>query len=308
MPHRHAPRLAGIILALLAPAAGCIVSGGGNDPGPAFVSGAGGTGTSAYGGTYGTVRADASGAAGATRDAGAAGTDGATRDAGAASDAGADGSASKSLACTVGATGTFTFAWSLEDGAGAPSTCDAVAGQTVDIDIVNLSTGAEASTTVPCAALAATSCAMQAGGYSLSMKLRNAAGTVLAEITAPTLLLVNGRATPVASLPFQVGGADAASGRGVALTWAIEQVDTKASETCAAAGAMTVRVVVGTKHFDLPCADGKGRTTALPPGASPVTLHLLDAQGADLSVTQTMTISVGAGQLVFLGDVVFDVI
>jgi hypothetical protein len=69
-----------------------------------------------------------------------------------------------------------------------------------------------------------------------------------------------------------------------------------------------VRLTAGTKTFDFPCTDGKGRTSIIAPGDYPVKLRLIDAQGGDISVTQSMTINVGAGQLVFLGDVWFGVV
>jgi hypothetical protein len=283
---------AGIAVALLVPAAACTDNGYTGDPGPAFLSGTAGTGTSGYAGT------GVSGHAGTTGYAGAPGAAGTT---------GAAGTGAKPAACTVGATGTFTMAWTIEDGMGMPSTCDGVAAKSVDIDVVSLATGAETHSTVPCAALAATTCALPAGDYSVSMKLR-ADTTLLAEIASPQLFIVNGQATPIASLPFRVGGPEAAMGRGLALTWSIANADTGAAQTCADAGAAKVRVAVGTKNFDLPCADGKGRTTALAPGDYPVTLRLIDSAAADISVTETMTIHVGAGQLVFLGDVPFDVL
>jgi hypothetical protein len=297
---------------------GCLSASQDGDPGPAFASGNGKYPPSGYG----YAGASGSGYAGATGPgtgaAGAAGgKDGGATDGGAtdgASDAPSDtgalgdaGTGSKAAACTVGATATFSVAWSLEDATGADSTCDGTGGKTVDVDVVNLKTGAEALSTVPCAALAATTCAMPAGDYSISLKLRDAGGDVLSEVFAPSLTLVDGQATGVASVPLQVGGPDAAKGRGFALTWSIDKVGTGAIESCAQAGAMTVRLLAGTTKFDLTCADGKGRTTAIAPGSYPVTLDLLTAAGAKLSETQTMTVTIGAGQLVFLGDVPFDV-
>jgi hypothetical protein len=290
---------------------------GQGDPGRAFSAGTGtyptytGTGhagASAYGGASG---AGGTGAAGSTQT-GTAGATGAS-DGGAvdapSSDAGtgADAKGPKPSACAVGATATFALAWSLEDATGADSTCDGVGGKTVDVDVVNATTGAEALTTIPCAALAATTCAMPAGTYSISMKLRDANENLLSEVFAPLMFLVDGQATAVTSLPLQVGGVDAAKGRGFALTWSIDKASTGAIETCAQAGATSVRLTAGATKFDLPCANGKGRTTALAPGSYPVMLDLLDASGATLSETQTMNVAITAGQLVFLGDVPFDI-
>jgi hypothetical protein len=181
-----------------------------------------------------------------------------------------------------------------------------VGGATVDIDVIDLTTGAETSATFPCAAMAATTCAMPGGSYSISMKLRDQNGGLLSDVFAPLLFLVDGKNTPVASLPLQVGG-DTTKGRGFALTWSIEKQSTQAIESCAEASAATVELRAGTMKFDLPCGASKGRTTAIAPGSYAITLDLLDAKAGKLSETQTMTIAIGAGQLVFLGDVPFDV-
>jgi hypothetical protein len=316
----HPRWLAWTALALGALGPLACTNGQSGDPGRAFSSGTGtyptytGTGhagASAYGGASGAGTAGGTGAAGSTQ-IGTAGAPGAS-DGGAvdapSSDAGtgADAKGPKPAACAVGATATFALAWSLEDATGADSTCDGVGGKTVDVDVVNATTGAEALTTFPCAALAATTCAMPAGTYSISMKLRDANENLLSEVFAPLMFLVDGQATAVTSWPLQVGGVDAAKGRGFALTWSIDKASTGAIETCAQAGATSVRLTAGTTKFDLPCANGKGRTTALAPDSYPVMLDLLDASGATLSETQTMNVAIAAGQLVFLGDVPFDI-
>ncbi|HVU50858.1 MAG TPA: hypothetical protein VHL80_09235 [Polyangia bacterium] len=290
----------------------------GGDPGRDFQNGTGsypvGGGTG-YGGRRGTGYAGANGgSAGAYGAAGSIGADGgagagATDGGGAgasSSDGGGDAKSSVPAACVVGASATFSLAWSLEDSTGADSSCDGVGGKTVDVDVVNAATGAEALATIPCAALAATTCAMPAGKYSISMKLRDAAGNVLSEVVAPLMFLVDGQNTAVTSLPLQVGG-DTTKGRGFAATWSIDQVTTHAIESCAQAGAASVRLSVGATTFDLPCDDGKGRTTAVAPGTYVLKLDLIDAAMATLSETQTMNVSIAAGQLVFLGDVPFDV-
>ncbi|HEY2731176.1 MAG TPA: hypothetical protein VGK52_14640 [Polyangia bacterium] len=282
---------------------GCLDAGQSGNPARGFSSGSGNRyPSSSYpaGTTTGSSR-DA-GADDITREGGAA--DGQATDAGTSSDVDAG---SMGTACAASGTATLSLAWSLEDATGATSTCDGVGGKTVDIDVVNLATNAEATSTVPCAALAATTCALPAGSHSVSMKLRDAAGVVLAEIVAPQLIVVSGQAATVPSLPLQVGGADAAKGRGFALTWSIDKKSTGAIESCTQAGAATIRLLAGATAFDLTCGDGKGRTTAIAPGTYAVTLDLLDAAGAKLSETQTMSLAIGAGQLLFLGDVPFDV-
>ena len=319
MLHR---RLALTGIALCALASACTDQATG-DPGRDFQAGTGnsyppqqGTG---YGGRHGTGyggSTGAAGAAGATAPDGAAGATASDGGAGAtasdggagaaASDGGGDTRTSAPAACVVGATATFSLAWSLEDATGADSTCDGVGGKTVDIDVVNASTGAEALATIPCGALAATTCGMPAGTYSISMKLRDAAGNVLTEIVAPLMFLDDNQNTAVTSLPFQVGG-DKTKGRGFAATWSIDKVGTGAIVSCAQAGAASVRLTAGQATFDLPCANGKGRTTAVAPGTYVVKLDLIDGSMTSLSETQTMNISIAANQLVFLGDVPFDV-
>jgi len=316
MPHPRWLAWTGIALGALAPLAGCLTSGQNGDPGAAFSS------DTSQNGPYGHAGAHGGGGYVGTSVAGHGATDAGAHEAGAhdANDAGAtegdasDGNAGdasvsetggRSLACTASATATFSFAWSLEDGAGADATCDGVGGRTVDLDVINLTTGAEALSTTPCMAKAAVTCAMPAGSYSVSMKLKDANGAVLSEVFAPRLFLVDGQATAVASLPLQVGGAGSTTGRGFALTWSIAKQSTGAILSCAQESASTVRLLAGTTMFDLPCTDGKGRTTTIAPGIYPVTLDLLDAKSAKLSETQTMTLAIAAGQLVYLGDVPF---
>ena len=298
MPHRRWLTLVGI--ALLAPVGGCTTDGPSGDPGAAF------SGHGSYPTHGGSGYAGTSGRAGGNGHAGGSGgelVDASTTP----TDAGASGDAdASSSACVAGATSTFSLAWSLEDATGAVSTCDGVGGKTVEVDVVNLTTGAEARATTSCAALALTTCGMSAGKYSLSLALRDATGAVLSEAFAPTLFLVAGQDTGVASLPLQVGG-DATKGRGFALTWSIDKVDTHAIVSCAQAGATTVRIHAGATPFDLTCTDGKGRTTVIAPGTYQVSLELLDGTGATLSATQTMSVAIGAARLVFLGDVPFDV-
>jgi hypothetical protein len=291
-----APRL-GLLLvvaAVLAPVAGCLVSGGSGDPASGFFAGSGGRTGSGYAGSYG------SGSAGSTR------SDGGARDATGTAGSGSTADGGKLLACQASATATFQVAWTLENAMGAATTCDAAGAQTVDVSAVNLITGARADSTVPCAALKATTCAMPAGDYSLSLTLRAASGASLSEIVAPVLSLTDNQITDLGSLPFETGG-DTTMGRGFALTWSIDDFASGATLTCADAGAQTVRVLAGTKTFDMTCAPGKGRTTAIAPGDYTVALRLLDGTGAELSVTNSMTLHVGAGQLVYLGEALFDV-
>jgi hypothetical protein len=276
----------GALLALgwLAPIAGCLSASTDGDPGAGFLTGAAGaTGAGAY-----TGAAGASAVAGAT---GAAGAGGAPQ------------------ACTTAATGAVQIAWTLEDAAGAGTTCAAVPDSgSVTVSVRNLDTGVDSGRLVGCEAMRAVTCALPPGNYALSMKLLGGKGSTLAEIVAPFVFVTAGETTDLGSLPFRTHVGAVTDGAGFALTWSIDAADTGAPLSCDEATAKTVRLKVGAQTFDLPCAAGMGRTTTVAPGSYPVSVILLDAQNMELSVTQTMTVTIGAGQLVFLGDVLFDVI
>ncbi len=236
-------------------------------------------------------------------------TDARPSDAGGSDTTSTDGP-STPAACTAGATGAFALAWTVAGPTGADggvATCDSVGGKDVAVDVINLVTGAESSTTVACDKLALTTCPLPRGSYAIALALRDAAGTTLSETIAPELVVENGQTAALGPLPFEVGGLAATMGRGFALTWSIENATSGAARTCAQAGAATVRVDTSGKTFDLPCAPGAGRSPALTAGEYSVKLSLLDALGAPLSVTGSMILRIKNGQLIFLGDAVFDV-
>ncbi len=93
----------------------------------------------------------------------------------------------------------------------------------------------------------------------------------------------------------------------ISLTWSLEQAGTTIAETCAQAGVATIRLVANAMNVDFKCGDGAGRTPALAAGTYAVSLHALDATGASVSDTSTMNVTVAAGQIVSLGEAVFDV-
>jgi hypothetical protein len=306
---------AAVAIGVLAPLGACFEAGSGA---PSSLLGDRQPPSSGAAGTWGGSAPDdggQDGGADARRDAPVretSATDAATdttNDARASDAVNADGPP-KPAACTTGATGAFSLAWTVAGPAGADggaATCASVGGKDVAVDVINLVTGAESSTTVACDGLALTTCPLPRGSYAIALALRDAAGGTLSEIIAPELVVENGQTAAVGPLPFEVGGLAATMGRGFALTWTIENPTLGAARTCAQAGAATVRVDASGKTFDLPCAPGAGRTPALTAGEYSVKLSLLDALGAPLSVTGSMILRIKNGQLIFLGGAVFDV-
>jgi hypothetical protein len=93
----------------------------------------------------------------------------------------------------------------------------------------------------------------------------------------------------------------------ISLTWTLEQAGTTIAETCPRAGVATIRLIANAMNVDFKCGDGAGRTPALAAGTYAVSLHALDATGAAVSDTSTMNVTIAAGQIVSLGNAVFDV-
>jgi len=93
----------------------------------------------------------------------------------------------------------------------------------------------------------------------------------------------------------------------ISLTWSLEQAGTTIAETCGQAGVATIRLIANGMNVDFKCGDGAGRTPPLAAGTYAVSLHALDATGVALSDTSTMNVTVAAGQIVSLGNAVFDV-
>jgi hypothetical protein len=306
---------AAVALGVLAPLGACFEDGSGSPSSllgdqPPRASGAAGTwgASSSFAGRDGGAATDAHGDA-PVPETGAsdATTDTGTRD---ATDATGTDGPSKPAACTTGATAAFSLAWTVAGPAGADggvATCDSVGGKVVDVAVVNLVTGAESSMAVACDKLALTTCPLPRGSYAVTLALHDAAGATISEIIAPELVVENGQTAALGPLPFEVGSLAASIGRGFALTWSIENATSGAGRTCVQAGAAVVRVDANSKTFDLPCAPGAGRTPALTAGEYSVKLSLLDALGAPLSVTGSMILRIKNGQLIFLGDAVFDV-
>ncbi|HTA17738.1 MAG TPA: hypothetical protein VK989_00515 [Polyangia bacterium] len=124
-------------------------------------------------------------------------------------------------------------------------------------------------------------------------------------------------ASPDGSAATEVGAAEAGTTEGgttavctvgaISLTWSLERAGTTIAETCAQAGVAKIRLVANTMNVDFQCDSGAGRTPALAAGTYAVSLHALDATGASVSDTSTMNVTVAAGQIVSLGEAVFDV-
>jgi hypothetical protein len=219
---------------------------------------------------------------------------------------GSGGQGGATSRCDASATPSFAVRWSLEDSAGQPTTCAAVGGATMDLDVLEVATSAVSHDTFPCEALAGTSAALAPGNYSVALRLRNSAGVVLSEAIAPTTYIVAPTCvTDLGLVPFEavVTAADPY----ITLSWTIDRVLTGAALSCADAHADKVVLGVGTTNYDWPCALGKGATAPLAPGSYDVSVKLIDATGTALSLTPTMPVAVSAGQLKALGTVIFDV-
>ena len=208
--------------------------------------------------------------------------------------------------CDANASPSFSVRWSLEDSTGQPTTCAAVGGATMDLDVLEVATSVVSHDTFPCDALAGTSAALTPGDYSVALRLRSSAGDVLSEAIAPTTYAVAaGCVTDLGLVPFEA--VVTAGNPYITLSWTIDRVLTGAALSCADAHADKVVLSAGTTTYDWPCAVGKGATAPLAPGSYDVNVKLLDATGTALSVTPTMPVAVSAGQLKALGTVIFDV-
>ena len=208
--------------------------------------------------------------------------------------------------CAADATPSFTVQWSLEDAVGEPTTCGAVGGATMDLDVLDVATSQVTHDTFACDAFAGTSAALPPGQYSVAMRLRDAAGVLLSEAIAPTTYTIaTGCVTDLGAVPFEA--VITASDPYITLSWSIDRVLSGAPLTCADAHADKVALDAGANTFTWPCATGKGATAPLAPGTYDVTIKLLDATGTPLSVTPTMPVTISAGQQKALGTVIFDV-
>jgi hypothetical protein len=208
--------------------------------------------------------------------------------------------------CDPGASPSFAVQWSLEDRARQPTTCAAVGGATMDLDVLEVASSQASHDTFPCDALAGTGAALAPGDYAVALRLRNSAGDVLSEAIAPTTYPVTaGCVTNLGLVPFEavVTAADPY----ITLSWNIDRVLTGATLSCADAHASKVVLTAGTTPYEWPCGAGKGATPPLAPGSYDVNVKLLDATGTALSLTPTMPVTLSAGQLKALGTVIFDV-
>ena len=208
--------------------------------------------------------------------------------------------------CDASATPSFAVQWSLEDGAGRPTTCAATGGASMDLDVLEVATSAVSHDTFPCTALAGASAALAPGNYSVALRLRDSAGQVLSEAIGPATYAIGaGCVTDLGLVPFEA--VVTASDPYITLSWTIDRVLTGAPLSCAGANADKVVLTAGATSYEWSCAIGKGATAPLAPGSYDVNVKLLDATGTALSVTPTMPVVVSAGQIKPLGTVIFDV-
>jgi hypothetical protein len=208
------------------------------------------------------------------------------------------------ISCSATAVPAFSVRWIIEDLDRHPTTCTAVGAATMDLDVLDVATSAVYHDTFACAAMAGVGSTLPAGDYSVAMRLRDAAGTLLSDAVAPTTLSIKaGCSTDLGSVPFDA--AVTTADQFIRLRWSIDRGGAPLS--CAQAQATTVELTAGTTDVRWPCADSLGATPSLAPGTYQVALKLLGPTGAALSVTPTAPLTITAGQANDIGDVIFDV-
>lgn len=208
--------------------------------------------------------------------------------------------------CSTTAPTAFSVEWTLEDTAHHPTTCTAVGGATVDLDVLNLATQVASHDTFPCDAMAGTSSTLDPGTYTVALRLYDANGVNLYEQIGEGMFTITASCTTDLGLaPFT--SPVIAPDQYISLSWSIDRLSSGAYLSCADAQASTVELDANDQTFQWPCTDKKGATKSLPPGTYNVTIKLLDATATPLSVTATMGVPIVAGQPNALGNVLFDV-
>jgi hypothetical protein len=225
---------------------------------------------------------------------------------GAGSGAGTGGDSGVVTTCSTTAPTAFAVEWAVEDTAHHPTTCTAVGGATVDLDVLNLATSIASHDTFPCDAMAGTSSTLDPGNYTVALRLYDANGVNLYEQIGEGMFAITaGCTTDLGLAPFfsPVITPD----QYISLSWSIDRPSNGAYLSCADAHASTVELDANDQTFQWPCTDGKGATKSLPPATYSVKIKLLDATGTVLSITPTMPVAVVAGKPNTLGNVLFDV-
>jgi len=129
--------------------------------------------------------------------------------------AGAGGNGGVNASCPGGSTSNFHVAWTIQDASGAPSSCDKVDATEMDLDLLNLDTHTDYHAVFACSAMAGATCALPPGSYSVAMRLRDANGTVLSELLAPTPISITaGQTTDLGVIPFASAQGKPAAGTG----------------------------------------------------------------------------------------------
>lgn len=208
--------------------------------------------------------------------------------------------------CSATAPTAFAVEWAVEDTAHHPTTCTAVGGATVDLDVLNLATSVASHDTFPCDAMAGTSSTLDPGNYTVALRLYDANGVNLYEQLGEGMFAITaGCTTDLGLAPFfsPVITPD----QYISLSWSIDRVSGGGYLSCADAHASTVELDANDQTFQWPCTDGKGATTSLSPATYSVKIKLLDETGTVLSITPTMPVTVTVGQANALGNVLFDV-
>jgi hypothetical protein len=219
---------------------------------------------------------------------------------------GLGGAGGGSANCSPTTAPVFTVKWTIEAVGGRPSSCAAVGGASMDLDVLNLATNVAYHDTFTCDAMSGVSSPLPAGQYSIAMRLRDAADNVISQADAPTAYTISANCfTDLGVVPFEA--VVTAPDQYLSLSWSVDKQATFAPLSCAQANAATVELDAGSLTFDWPCVSGRASTATIAPGSYAVTVKLLDPSGTVLSLTQSMTVNLRAGVPEDLGPVLFDV-
>jgi len=202
--------------------------------------------------------------------------------------------------CTATSTTSFTLTWSLVDLNQDATTCAAAGATTLDLDVLNLGNNVTTHDSFPCAAMQGTGSPLGAGDYSVALRLRDATGALESEAIAPHPYAIRqGCLTDLGAVPMQVS-------QSITFSWTLDKQATHATLSCAQANVSTLELTVDGMKIDWPCSDGSATSPVLTPGDHTASIVALDPQGTILSDTGAATVTITAGKVTDLGDVVFD--
>jgi hypothetical protein len=203
--------------------------------------------------------------------------------------------------CAATDTTSFKVTWSLIDLNQDPTTCAAAGAVTMDLDVLNVASNVTTHNSFSCSAMQGIGSPLAAGDYSIALRLRDATGALESEALGPRRYsITQGCLTDLGNVPMQVS-------QSITFTWSLEKLATGAALTCTQANASTLQLTVDGMTAVFPCSDGEATTPPLAPGGHAVSISVLDPQGAVLSTTGSpTTVTITAGKLTDLGNVIFD--